>query len=151
MSAGHPRPCIAWILPYLRWKIHRRICQAVLKIIREQELDRLGPQFRLRFLDILCHVCFALPVENVDIFAVGKPFAVWQGCPDEVLKLRKSCGDIGNALALLELYGCRHTLPEICHGVDDVCSFKGTFKAIGVIEVGLDDFDTLFGQLLTFA
>ena len=135
---------------YLDRQIHRRVRHAVLEVIREQDLNRLGPQRRLGVLDMLCHICFALPMEYVDKLALRQLLSVWQGSPNEVLELRKSRGDVHYSLALFKLDGCRHALPEICHRVDDMSALESALEAFGIVKIRLDKLDTLFSQFLAF-
>ena len=135
---------------YLHRQIHGRVRYAVLEVIREQDLNRLSPQLRLGVLDVLCHVRFALPMEDVDKLTLRQFFSVRQRGPDKVLELRKSRGDVYDPLTLLKLDGRRHALPEVSHRIDDVSALKGALQTVGIVKVSLDKLDTLFGQFLAF-
>ena len=135
---------------YLDRQIHRRVRHAVLEVIREQDLNRLSPQLRLGVLDVLCHVRFALPMEDVDKLTLRQFFSVRQRGPDKVLELRKSRGDVYDPLTLLELDGCRHALPEVSHRIDDVSALKGALETVCIVKISLDKLDTLFSQFLAF-
>ena len=87
-------------------------------------------------------------MEDVDKLSLGQLFAIRQGSPNEMLELRKSRGDVHDSFTLLELDGCRHALPEVGHGVDDVSSGESILQAFGVVEISLDQFNALLCQLL---
>jgi hypothetical protein len=135
---------------HLHRQIHWRIRHAVLKVVREQDLDRLSPQLRFRILNILRHIRLTLPMENIDKLSPRQFFPIWQGGPNEVLELRKLRGDVNDPFTLLGLNGRRHALPEIRHRVDDVGAFESALQTFGIVEVRLDEFDALVGEFLAF-
>lgn len=89
-------------------------------------------------------------MEDVDKLALRQLLSVWQGSPNEVLELRKSRGDVHDPLTLLELDSRRHALPEVCHRVDDMSALESVLETFGIVEIGLDNLDILFGQFLAF-
>lgn len=131
---------------HLQRQVVPSIRHTVLKVVREQDLDRLRPQSRLGSLDVLRQVRLALPVENVGKLALRQCLSVGQRCPNKVLQLGEAFGDVDDPLALLKLDLGGHALPEVRHGVDDVGVFESALQALGITQVGLDDFHALLGQ-----
>jgi hypothetical protein len=89
-------------------------------------------------------------MEDVGKLAFRQFFTIRQRGPDEVLQARQSGGNLDDPLALLELDRRRHALPEVCHGVDDVGTTESALETIGIVEIGLDEFDALGGKFLAF-
>lgn len=121
---------------YLLRQIPPRVSQAILKVVGEQNRCRLLPKLGLLLLDVLRHVCLALPVMDMVESSLRKLHRIRESAPDKVLQCRNLGSSISQRLALgnLDDFGSRS--PEISQGEDDACSGKDLFQCLrAVIEI----------------
>lgn len=131
------------------WQVLVWVRHAILKVIGEEDRSLLLPNVGLSALDVLRHITLALPVVDIEIFALGYRDRVRQGTPNKVAQSwsSRSCVDNGNTLS--NLNGTQARRPKVCHAEDEVCSSKVFNESIPTtVQISLLHIDALSSESL---